>query len=103
VPKQNRKQAAQLASELKAAGLSPQKLSGIFGASASSVRAWTTGARRCPKWLAPALRLYAMLPPGARAKALGIVCAPGNGIEKPAKQQISNQNNRHPFARIEDL
>jgi hypothetical protein len=102
VPKVDRKQAAQLRSELDTCGLSVQDLADIFFVTARSIRAWTTGARRIPKWLMPALRLYAMLSPDARLDALQKLTGRKRHAKAIPRAAASNPNS-HPFARIEEL
>lgn len=91
---------------MEALGLSVEDLARIFRVSVRSARSWTSGGTRVPTWLMPALEIYGLLPPAARHTTLapavrdgvnagsGRLAAPG-----PPK----TNENRHPFARIEEL
>jgi hypothetical protein len=99
------KAASQLRKELEAAGLSVGDLSRIFQVSVRSAQAWTTGARRVPKWLMPALRIFRLLPPATQREVQESWVH--DGLPADAGRTAANRPRanaaRHPFARIEEL
>jgi hypothetical protein len=99
------KAASQLRKELEAIGLSVEDLSRMFQVSVRSAKAWTTGSRRVPQWLMPALRIFRLLPPAIRRTLQeswvydGLPAGAGRAAENRPRASVA----RHPFARIEEL
>jgi hypothetical protein len=95
-----------LRKKLEAAGLSAEDLSRIFRVSVRSARSWTSGDRRVPQWLMPALEIYTLVSPAGREalwKSLTSDGSPGRGGKPAAPNRARTNAARHPFARIEEL
>jgi hypothetical protein len=75
------------------AGLTKGSFSTAFGVPADVVEEWLSERSPVPPWVLPALRVYEMLPVGARQKVL----------RTPAARAGNRSENTHPFARIEEL
>jgi hypothetical protein len=91
---------------LAAIGLSAEDLTGMFRVSKRSAHGWTTGARKVPKWLMPALQIYRLLPPAARRAALESLVydrLPAGADRVAGSNRPRANMARHPFARIEEL
>ena len=78
---------------LDLAGLSKAAFASAFSVPAEAVEEWLSGASPVPPWVVPAIRVYEMLPDGARRKLL----------RTRGSQAGSRSGNSHPFARIEEL
>jgi DNA-binding transcriptional regulator YiaG len=94
VSKTNSRSIKKLRTELKRLGLSQAEFSRLFQVSATTVQNWASGKTSTPSWVAPALKLYEMLPELSREELLGI---------RRIAPHTARDGIRHPFARIEEL